>query len=108
MRHDNIKDTLAYFIQEAKCKDVRVEPSLHPVNALDFKNITNTQDEARLDISAVGVYAPFEKKFMDVRVTPPNCDTNAFKQLTQIYQKHENRKNEILKPHNFINSFELE
>ena len=53
MRHDNIRDTLAYFIREAKCKDVRVEPSLLPVNALNFKNMTNTHDEARLDISAV-------------------------------------------------------
>ena len=25
MRHDNIRNTLAYFIREAKCKDVRVE-----------------------------------------------------------------------------------
>ena len=26
MRHDSIRDTLAYFLREAKCKDVRVEP----------------------------------------------------------------------------------
>ena len=74
---------------------MRVEPSLLPVNALNFKNMTNTQDEARLDISAIGVYAPFEKTFMDVRVTHPNCDTNAFKPLTQIYQEHEKAKKDM-------------
>ena len=38
-----------------KCKDVTVEPSasLLPVTDLNSKNMTNTQDEARLDISAV-------------------------------------------------------
>ena len=45
--------------------------------------MSNTQDEARLDISAVGVYAPFEKTFMDVRVTHPNCKTNVFKPLAR-------------------------
>jgi hypothetical protein len=64
MRHDNIRDTIAYFLREAQCRDVRVEPSLMPVNASNFKNMTNTQDDARLDISAVGVYAPFEKNIL--------------------------------------------
>ena len=69
MRHDNIRDTVAFFIREPKCKDVSVEPSFLPVNALNFRNMTNTQDEARLDISVVCVYrTPFEKTFMDVRV----------------------------------------
>ena len=63
MRHNAVRDTFAYFLKEAKCKDVRVEPSLLPVNAAQFPNSTNVQDEARLDISAVGVYAPFERTF---------------------------------------------
>ena len=92
MRHDSIRDTLAYFLREAKCKDVRVEPPLMPVNATLFKHMSNTQDEARLDISAVGVYAPFEKTFMDVRVTHPNCKSNVFKPLAQVYAEHEKAK----------------
>ena len=51
-----------------------------------------TQDEARLDISAVGVYAPFEKTYFDVRVTHPNCKTNIFKPLAQVYAEHEKAK----------------
>ena len=95
MRHDNIRHTLSYFIREGKCKDVTVEPSLLPVTDLHSKNMTNTQDEARLDISAVGVYAPFEKTFMDVGVTHHNCVTNAFKPLTQIYLEHEKAKKDM-------------
>ena len=47
---------------------------------------TNTQDEARLDVAAVGLYAPFERTFFDIRVTHPNCDTNTFKTLDKIYK----------------------
>ena len=72
MRHNAIRDTVAYFLREANYKDVKVEPMLLPVNAANFSNKTNTKDEARLDVSAVGVYAPFEKTFFDVRVTHPN------------------------------------
>ena len=92
MRHDSIRDTPAYFLREAKCKDVRIEPSLMPVNVSLFKRRSNTQDEARLDISAVGVYAPFEKTYFDVRVTHPNCKTNIFKPLAQVFAEHEKAK----------------
>ncbi len=92
MRHNAVRDTFAYFLKEAKCKDVRVEPSLMPVNATQFSRSTNVQDEARLDISAVGVYAPFERTFFDVRVTHPNCDSNTYKSLEKIYKDHEREK----------------
>ena len=95
MRHDNIRDTMAYFLREVQCRDVRVEPSLMPVNASNFKNMTNTQDDARLDISAVGVYAPFEKTFFDVRVTHPNCDTNVLKPLAKVYEEHQKAKKDM-------------
>ena len=95
MRHDAIRDTVAYFLREAKCKDVRTEPSLLPVNAENFSKQTNTQDEARLDVSAVGVYAPFERTFFDVRVTHPNCETNVYKSPDQVYKEHEKAKKDL-------------
>ncbi len=57
MRHNAIRDTFAYLLREAKCKDVRVEPTLLPVNPANFALNTNVQEEARLDISAVGFYS---------------------------------------------------
>ena len=71
MRHNAIRDTAAFFLQEAKCKDVRIEPALLPVQPTSFSRKTNTQDEARLDVAAVGLYAPFERTFFDIRVTHP-------------------------------------
>ena len=95
MRHNAIRDTVAYFLREAKCKDVKVEPMLLPVNAANFSYRTNTQDDARADVSAVGVYAPFEKTFFDVRVTHPNCNSNVYKSPQQIYNEQEKAKKDL-------------
>ena len=67
MHHNTIRDTAAFFFREAKCKDVRIEPTLLTVQPSSFSRKTNTQDEARLDVAAVGLYAPFERTFSDPR-----------------------------------------
>ena len=95
MRHNAIRDTAAFFLREAKCKDVRIEPALLTVQPSSFSRKTNTQDEARLDVAAVGLYAPFERTFFDIRVTHPNCDTNTFKTLDKIYKDHEKEKKDL-------------
>ena len=92
MRHDSVRDTIAFFLREAKCRDVKVEPGMIPVNASHYKRSTITQDDARLDVSAVGVYSPFERSFFDIRVTHPNCASNEFKDLKQIYSEQEKAK----------------
>lgn len=92
MRHNSVRDTIAFFMKEANCKDVKVEPGLAPVNASLYSSSTITQSDARLDISAIGVYSPFERSFFDIRVTHPNCASNEYKHLNQIYQEHEKAK----------------
>ena len=92
MRHNSVRDTIAFFMKEANCKDVKVEPGLAPVNASLYSSSTITQSDARLDISAIGVYSPFERSFFDIRVTHPNCASNEYKNLSQIYQEHEKAK----------------
>ena len=87
MRHNSVRDTIAFFLREAKCRDVKVEPGMIPVNATHYKRSTITQDDARLDVSAVGVYSLFERSFFDIRVTHPNCASNEFKDLEQIYSE---------------------
>ena len=63
MRHNSVRDTIALFLRQAKCRDVKVEPGMIPVNATHYKRSTITQDDARLDVSAVGstlrLNAPF-------------------------------------------------
>ena len=95
MRHNAIRDTDAFLLREAKCKGVRIEPALLTVQPSSFSRKTNTQDEARLDVEAVGLYAPFERTFFDIRVTHPNCDTNTFKTLDKIYKYHEKEKKDL-------------
>ena len=73
----------------------RIEPAILTVQPSSFSRKTNTQDEARLDVAAVGLYAPFERTFFDIRVTHPNCDTNTFKTLDKIYKDHEKEKKDL-------------
>ena len=40
----------------------------------------------------MGVYTSFERSFFDVRVTHPNCASNEYKTLPEIYKEHENQK----------------
>ena len=58
MTHNNIRDTLANLLREV-CHDVKVEPQLQKVNEGDCINPkTITGDQARLDVSAIGVWTP--------------------------------------------------
>ena len=64
---------LRYVINVIKvCHDVKVEPQLQKVNEGDCLNPkTITGDQARLDVSARGVWTPFDKTFPDIRVSHP-------------------------------------
>ena len=57
-RHNKIRDLNAEFMREV-CHDVLVEPELIPVNHLDCVT-GNTAERARLDISARGLWGPFQ------------------------------------------------
>ncbi len=94
MRHNHIRNTTAKLLTEA-CHDVKVEPHLLPVNnhgeAYD-RGRTNAAPNARLDVSARGVWSPYDRSFLDIRVAHPNCLSNRDKTLKQLYQQHENEK----------------
>ena len=91
MRHNSLRNTEAALLQEV-CHDVTIEPSLIPINGEEFAASTSTEDQARLDISARGVWSPMERVFLDVRVTHPNTPTNRPKSLRQIYKEQEREK----------------
>ena len=91
MRHDALRNAEAKLMEKV-CKDVQIEPRLLPVNPDHFSERTNTSPNARLDISARGVYGDGDKTFFDVRVTHPNTPSSQGKSLTQIYNLHENEK----------------
>ena len=91
MRHNALRDAEASLLKEV-CKDVKTEPELIPVEGEELHGSTTSQDRARLDISARGVYGQLERVFFDVRVTHPNTQTNCGKSLRQIYKEQEREK----------------
>jgi hypothetical protein len=74
------------------CKDVQWEPQLLPLRGETFDLCsTNTAAEARLDISARGIWNTVDKTFFDVRVFHPGagsnkCTTIIIKQIILIKQ----------------------
>ena len=93
MRHNNIRDFEASLLREV-CRDVKVEPELLPLGNTGTRS-RNTADKARLDVSAVGIWSPMERTFLDVRVTHPNSPSYRDKTIEQIYIHHENEKKQM-------------
>jgi len=75
------------------CFDVKIEPTLQKVNDGDCLNPkTITSDQARLDVSARGLWTPLDKTFLDIRVSHPNCLSNRTKTLEEIHEDNEEEK----------------
>ncbi len=92
IRHNEIRDLTATLLTEI-CNDVCIEPTLQPITEETLRGATaNTQDGARLDISANGVWGGRqEKTYFDVRVFNPHAPSNKGS-LTSCYNKHEREK----------------
>ena len=90
MRHNRIRDLEAELMREV-CLDVRVEPALIPI-ANDTHRGGNTANKARLDVSGIGVWGPYEKTFLDIRVMHPNSPSYLNKPIDQVYTAHEDEK----------------
>ena len=90
IRHDSVRDLEASLLKGI-CRDIRVEPELQPI-ATATVEISNVTDKARLDVSAVGIWSPMERTFLDVRVTHPNAPSHREKSMHQIYESQEKEK----------------
>ena len=89
-RHNRVRDTLAEIMKEV-CMDVKIEPSLLPLaNTNMIKG--NTAENARLDVSGIGVWSPMERTFLDIRVMHPNSPSYIKKEIKSLYQQHEKEK----------------
>ena len=95
MRHNNIRDTTARLLEEV-CHDVQIEPKLMPVvtESEEVYDVArgNIAENARLDVAARGVWSSFDRSFVDIRVTHPNCLSNVDKTLREIYERNEKEK----------------
>ena len=89
MRHNSLRDTEAKILKEV-CNDVKTEPRLIPTNAELLYG--NAADEARLDISARGLWSGGEKTMFDVKVTHPTAPSYLNKSMDAIYRDSEYSK----------------
>ena len=90
MRHNGVRDLEAELLREV-CKDVKVEPELLPIGNIELRG-ANTAEKASLDVSAVGLWSPMERTFVDVRVMHPNSPSYKHKTTEQVYVHHEREK----------------
>ena len=89
MRHNQMRNLEAKFLSEV-CKDIVIEPILLPITGEQFnQRSTITGNEARLDISARGVWNPMDKTFFDIRVFHPGAKSNTASDMASVYKKHE-------------------
>lgn len=90
MRHNEIRDLLADLMTDV-AHDVSVEPPLQPVTGEVFSSrATTTDDGARLDLAASGVWGGrFERAFFDVRVINPLARSNQSLPPASCYRRHE-------------------
>ena len=74
------------------CYDVHTEPTLLPIEGEGPQIKGNQADKARLDVAGVGVWGAYEKTFLDIRITHPNCPTHVNKPIKDVYVHHEQEK----------------
>jgi len=86
-----VRDSEAQIMREV-CRDVQTEPTLLPINENDYLSKNNTADNARLDISARGLWNSSEKTFFDIRITHPTSQSYSGKSQVEVYQQHEKEK----------------
>ena len=92
LRHNTIRDITAELLQMV-CKDVEIEPPLMPVpNNYHLPTGTNTKEEARLDVSARGMWSNLDRALVDIRVLHPQAPSNSNCSIKQMYHSHEHSK----------------
>ena len=98
VRHNEIRDTFAELLQEV-CHDVQIEPLLQPLTGEEFeRKTTTTDDEARLDIKANGLWGTrFERTFFDVKIFNPLA-VSCPKTVKTAYKYHESIKKAKYEP----------
>ena len=93
MRHNKVRDLEAELMGEV-CHNVQTEPELLPIDENHYLNrsTTATGERSRPDVSGVGVHGAYDKTFLDIIITHPNCPSNVNKPTDQIYRTKEREK----------------
>ena len=92
LRHNEIRDVFANLM-DGVCHDVQIEPKLQSLDGEIFSsNSTTTDDDARLDIKANGLWGSrFNRTFFDVKIFNPHAKSCP-KTIKDAYKYHESIK----------------
>jgi len=92
-RHNEVRDLTANLLNVV-CSDVAIEPQLEELTGetLTSGRSANRSSEARLDISARGVWCRHQRAFFDVRIFNPNAPRYLNQKLSKTYVTHEKEK----------------
>ena len=85
LRNNKLRDNRGALLEEV-CRNVAIEQILQPVtnnNLVPSKS--NTNDDARLDVSARSFWITGQKAFFDGRVFDPNASRYQSKSLKQCF-----------------------
>ena len=92
IRHNEVRDFTAEILDEV-CSDVAVEPLLTPLSGEQFNlRSTNTEEHARLDVSARGVWVRGSRAFFDIMVFNPLAPSYLNSTLKASHKSNENLK----------------
>ena len=92
LRHNELRNTIALMLKTI-CKDVVIEPALHPLTGEDLHEVSAiTGDEARLDIHARGFWQTGQSAFLDIRVFNPLAKRHVSQDLKKCFDSNEREK----------------
>ena len=93
LRHNETRNIFATFLRKAGCHNVAIEQTLQPVEGeLDNYPSAEKGDDARMDVTALGLWGAWQRAFFDIRVCDPYAPSYAKKALPSLMKQHENEK----------------
>ena len=85
LRHNNLRD-ITYELLSEVCKGVENEPLLQPLTGETLKYQTaKTENNARMDVSALGFWCRDQRAFFDIRVFDPVTKASFGSRVNWIY-----------------------
>ena len=92
LQHNDLRD-ITYELLSEVCKGVENESMLQPLTGETLKyQIAKTENNARLDLSALGFWCRDERAFFDISVFDPVAPSYAHQSQDGAHSKQENEK----------------
>ena len=95
-RHDRLRDSFADILSHAGVRAIETEKLLQPCDEYNQElqpyPWANTDRDARMDIVCMGLWAPDQMSYMDVRVCHPMAASYLNTKPSSLYKTHEKSK----------------